>query len=170
MQGERIRRILVIATFVLLAMVSPWAAIAQSTPAATATATASPPPQPPIKTVTCGYLFENADTGTPLIITTSFRNDSEKVAIHVRFRFVLENAYNQYVKNMPTGEVQGHFSPGILIEPKKASITGVPLIADATYPSSPAWEIFNRLGKDLYRITCIPDAARFEDGSTWSSR
>ena len=124
----------------------------------------------PVQINHCEWQFENPNEDDYNIRAgVSFTNVSTMAATAVKFTFVYRDAFGNTVNTLGTGSgtITGVFSPGVLIQPRRA-LNGVMQINSERYPNSPVWELYNFSGKDVTDVSCSVNSVRFEDGSVWT--
>lgn len=122
----------------------------------------------PITTNGCDGKFNDPrNQDYSILIGVSFTNVSVIAATDVKFRFDLRDAFGKTLES-ETGTVSGVFSPNVLIQPQRASLTGV-YLPQPQFPNSSAWELDNFSGKDVTSVRCTVTDVRFMDGTVWTN-
>lgn len=137
-----------------LAFATPW------------TAPAAADGQIPVAIEICDGVVQGP-TNPNLKVGIAFRNNATVDALEVTFDILLMDDTDKIIDTQ-TGVVDGKFSPGTLIEPRRSPITSA-LLTQPEYPDSPAWNVRNHFGSGVTRVRCKVHAVKFSDETVWKS-
>jgi hypothetical protein len=101
-----------------------------------------------------------------LVCGVSFENVSTETIVAIKWHIKLEDAFDS-VLDTETVDSYGSYSPGVIINPKRAMNGN--LETDSSASDTNAWAVYNGHDKQVTRFVFVVSSAKFSDGRVWTN-
>jgi hypothetical protein len=101
-----------------------------------------------------------------LVCGVSFENVSTQTIVAIKWHIKLEDAFDM-VLDTETVDSYGSYSPGIIINPKRAMNGN--LETDSSASDTNAWTVYNAYDKQVTRFVFAVSSVKYADGDVWTN-